>query len=332
VTGGSNPTCAGRQTTFSANPINGGTAPTFQWYLNGVAVPGATGISYGSSTFATGDSIYVEMVSNYACASSFTAKSPAAYIIAIPSMMPMVTKTITAGSNPGCEDSLIQFTANAVSGGAAPTFVWYLNGTPVSTGQVYSNTTANDGDVLWVRMIPSGIGSACYSRDSAFSDTTVLLRKATPALPMISFIGHNLVSDSANVQWYGPAGILPGATGATYTPRAPGIYYAVIRSPLCGTGQSNVLIVNPLSVGSYNMNGVSLAPNPTTGRLTINWSAPATTRITVYTPAGQAVLRDMATVTTNKVIDLSTLASGVYFVNLEDERGNTGTVRVTVAH
>ena len=155
----------------------------------------------------------------------------------------------------------------------------------------------------------------------------------TPALPVISFIGHLLVSDSGNnIQWYGPAGLLPGATGPTFRPVAQGAYYAVIGNRLCGTGKSNVLIVSPLAVGNYNTAGVQLYPNPTTGLLTITWDAPATTRITIYTPTGQVVQHDVATVTTRKVVDLSRLASGVYFVMLQDEQGQSGTVRVTVMH
>jgi hypothetical protein len=157
-------------------------------------------------------------------------------------------------------------------------------------------------------------------------------RRQRPNLPIISFIGHQLVSDSANVQWWGPAGLIPGATGTTYTPPVQGDYYAVIINPLCGTGKSNVLTVSPLTIGNYNMNGVQLFPNPTTGILTITWSTASTTRITVFTAAGKSILHDVATLSTRRQIDLSSLSSGVYFVQLQDESGKTGVVRVTLSH
>jgi len=332
VTSGSNPSCQGLPVTFTATPVNGGTAPAYRWFKNGV-VTGVTTSTYTSSTLSTGDSIYVELYSNYSCATTPLVNSPATYIVIIPNVTPSVSKSITAGSNPGCKDSLIQFTANTANAGSAPSYRWYVNGvfSGVTTA-VYNNTTAVTGDKIFVRAIPSGIGSACYSVDTVYSDTTTLTRLATPALPVISFIGHQLVADSSDVTWYGPAGLLPGGISQTYTPTVQGSYYAIIQNALCGGGKSNVLIVSPLMVGTYNMSGVQMVPNPTTGKVTISWTTPGTTRITVFTPSGQAIMQDVATVTNQKVLDLSNLASGIYFVMLQDEHGNSGTMKVTLTH
>jgi hypothetical protein len=251
-------------------------------------------------------------------------------MIVVPTVTPLVSKTITVGSNPGCINDPIQWTANPVNGGVTPAYRWFLNGNPVSVTNIYTNVTGVSGDKIWVRMIASG--ASCYVTDTAYSDTTILDRRPVPNTPVISYIGGMLVSDSANVQWYGPAGLMPGATGPTFNPSVIGDYYAVIPNPLCGTGKSNVLTISPLMVGSYNMSGVQLFPNPTTGLLNISWNTPSTTRITVYTPAGQVVMSDVASVTTRKVVDMSRLASGVYFVVLKDESGKSGAVRVTVTH
>lgn len=331
VTGGSNPTCVGKPIKFTATPTNGGTAPTYRWFVNGVFVSGATGPNF-TSTLNNGDSVYAELTSNYACATAATVYSSALYITVIPNITPTVTTTITKGSNPGCKDSLLQFTANPSNAGATPTYTWYRNGTQVSTNQVYNNTNGVTGDMIWVRIIPSGIGSACYTTDSGFSSVTTLVRLETPNNPIISFIGHDLVSDSANVIWYGPAGLLPGGISQTYTPTVQGNYFAVIPNALCGGGKSNVLIVSPLMISNYALTGVKLFPNPTTGLLNITWNAPSTTKIKIYTPSGKVVMEDVATLSTKKQMDLSRLASGVYFVNLQNENGESGTVRVTVIH
>jgi hypothetical protein len=320
----------GRLVTFTASPSNAGILPNYQWYINRVPVPGATGGSFITNSLKNGDSVTAEVERSFTPFDS--AFSPAIYMVVVPNVTPMVTKAITAGANPGCRDSLIRFTATATNAGLAPTYRWYLNGITVGTAQTYSNTTADSGDLIWVRIIASGSAVACYSNDTAYSDTTVLIRKPTPANPVISFIGHLLVSDSANVQWYGPAGIIPGATGPVFRPTVQGTYYALIPSPLCGTGKSNTLVVFPLSVGNTPLNGVELYPNPTTGLLTITWGRPTTSRITVLTSTGQALMHEVATLASRKEIDLSKLPSGLYFLSLQDEHGQKGTVQVTVKH
>lgn len=333
VTGGSNPTCAGRNVTFTATPVNGGTAPTYQWYVNGSVVTGATGVNFSTNVLGNGDSVYVIMTSNFSCAASPTAKSPAIYMTVIPTVTPTVTKAITAGTNPGCIGDAVTFTATTTNAGTTPTYRWYYNGNPIPFATTATYTvTGNTGDQIWVRIIGANPAASCYTRDSAWSDTTVLDRRVRPNLPVISFIGHQLISDSANVQWWGPAGLIPGATGPVYTPTVQGDYYAVIVSPLCGTGVSNVLTVSPLTVGGYNMSGMQLYPNPTTGLITITWKAVTTTRFTVYTATGKALIHDVATLSTRKVLDLSALPSGSYFIVMQDESGKTGAVNVTVAH
>jgi hypothetical protein len=66
--------CAGTSVTFTASPINGGAAPTYQWYENGSPV-GTGGTTYTDANPTAGDSYYVVMTSNASCITSSTATS-----------------------------------------------------------------------------------------------------------------------------------------------------------------------------------------------------------------------------------------------------------------
>ncbi len=46
ITASVNPICAGTTVTFTATPVNGGSAPSWQWIKNGTPVPGATNSTY----------------------------------------------------------------------------------------------------------------------------------------------------------------------------------------------------------------------------------------------------------------------------------------------
>jgi hypothetical protein len=56
--------CAGTPITFTALPINGGAAPTYQWYNGLIAINGATSVTYTANTLANNDAIKVIMTSN----------------------------------------------------------------------------------------------------------------------------------------------------------------------------------------------------------------------------------------------------------------------------
>jgi len=58
---------AGQADTLVAVVSNAGTAPAYQWALNGTNIPGANAPYYISSTFMNGDSVSVRVTSNAAC-------------------------------------------------------------------------------------------------------------------------------------------------------------------------------------------------------------------------------------------------------------------------
>jgi len=66
ITASASPLYSDVPVTFTAIPVHGGSAPTYQWKVNGSVVAGATGSSY-TYTPATGNSVYCVMTSNYPC-------------------------------------------------------------------------------------------------------------------------------------------------------------------------------------------------------------------------------------------------------------------------
>src|SRR6185295_14827984 len=69
-----NPVCNGTTVTFTATPTDGGTAPSYQWQVNGANV-GTNSDTYSSSTLADGDVVTVIMTSNANCLTTPTATS-----------------------------------------------------------------------------------------------------------------------------------------------------------------------------------------------------------------------------------------------------------------
>jgi gliding motility-associated-like protein len=74
--------CAGLPVTFTSEQTNGGSDPTYQWYVNGNKV-GSDSTAFTSATLSNGDSVYCIMISHLACSSPDT--SGKLYTVVYPS-------------------------------------------------------------------------------------------------------------------------------------------------------------------------------------------------------------------------------------------------------
>jgi len=111
-TTGANPLCAGESATFTATPNNGGGAPTYQWYLDGTLIAGATNPTYTTTTLTDGQIVTCIMTSNLAGVVGNPATSNA-----ITMTVNAVPATPTASSNtPVCAGTTINLTTATVSG------------------------------------------------------------------------------------------------------------------------------------------------------------------------------------------------------------------------
>src|SRR5690606_33637166 len=131
ITGGpAGSICSGSSVTYTANPTNGGTTPTYQWQVNGADVPGETGSTFTSTTLADGDVVSVVMTSNDLCADPITANASLHDALPISSVTPSVA--ITGGpAGSICSGSSVTYTANPTNGGTTPTYQWQVNGVDV---------------------------------------------------------------------------------------------------------------------------------------------------------------------------------------------------------
>ncbi len=148
LTSGTNPTCAGATVTFTANPTNGGSAPSYAWTVNGTAA-GSNAATFTTTSLTAGAIVACTMTSNSACATSTTASSNSITMGVNPSVAPAVSIALTAGTNPSASGASVTFTATPTNGGTAPSYQWKVNGTNVGTNSAtYTTTTLTNGAVV----------------------------------------------------------------------------------------------------------------------------------------------------------------------------------------
>ncbi|WP_219899070.1 PKD-like domain-containing protein [Pontibacter ummariensis] len=146
-----NTICAGTSVTFTATPTNGGSAPSYQWKLNGSNV-GSNSAAYTSSTLTSGDKVSVVMTSN---ASPCLTGSPATS-----NEVTMVVNAKPAGSNSTaviCSGQETDIPLSSSVAGAAYTWTATLLASP-SGGEVtgFSSCNSSCGASIKQRLINSG--------------------------------------------------------------------------------------------------------------------------------------------------------------------------------
>ncbi len=92
-TSGNNPSCAGQTLTFIALATNGGSAPVYQWKVNGVNT-GLNSNVFSFSSFVNASIVTCQLTSNQICASSTSAISNSINLVVNP------LPTVNAGSYP----------------------------------------------------------------------------------------------------------------------------------------------------------------------------------------------------------------------------------------
>jgi Secretion system C-terminal sorting domain len=135
--------CNGTIDTFKAIPVNGGSAPTYTWTLNGAfAAYGSTYVHMPSN----GDIVQVSMTSNASCAipatvSSFVSMNVKANII----------PTVVVNAFPGTtiiNGTTENLSAVIINGGVAPTYQWLVNGVIAAGANTpsFSTNAFHNGD------------------------------------------------------------------------------------------------------------------------------------------------------------------------------------------
>jgi gliding motility-associated-like protein len=163
IAASSNPVCAGTSVTFTATPTNGGTAPAYQWKVNGTN--SGTNSSTFSYTPSNHDAVTCVLTSNVMCPTN----NPATSNTVTMTVDPVVGVSVSVSASPSgpiCAGTSVTFTATPVNGGSSPLYQWKVNGTNAGTNSsTFSYTPANN-DAVTVELTSN---ATCTSGNPATS-------------------------------------------------------------------------------------------------------------------------------------------------------------------
>jgi hypothetical protein len=187
-----NTICAGTQVTYTAHPVNGGTMPAYQWYINDIAA-GGNAATYTSSTFSNSDKIACSMATNASCATPATVTSVADTLHVNPVLAPSITVAANT-SDTICAGTRVTFTASVTHEGPAPVYQWKKNNNLVGTNSsTYSDSLLQHNDQITCTLLSNALCANPATTSSAAKIMSVR-STAAPAITVYSNTGTTICS------------------------------------------------------------------------------------------------------------------------------------------
>jgi gliding motility-associated-like protein len=173
--------CAGQSIDFTATPNSVNTGDVIQWFINGIAVTGGTGLLFSSNTLNNNDQITAVFTPSSSCLAGQTATSNIILITVNPTVTPTIS--INATSTQICVGENVTFNAIISGGGSNPQVQWFINGNAVAgaTSTSFSTSTLANTEQISAQITSN---SPCASPNTANSNVLVMsvLPIATPTI------------------------------------------------------------------------------------------------------------------------------------------------------
>lgn len=333
-----NTLCANSQVTITASAANAGSSPVYQWFRNGTITQSGDNATLVVHSPANNDVISVLLTSNESCVARTTVSSNEINLIVNPITKPEGRISL---SEKACVED--EFTATvALSSLTTPLSSWVTlyqldnpdKATPLGTllfeGKPLtwkvSATRPFIAKKYFARITPP---SSMPCSTVADTDTAQSKQEQMPASVITAqgiYLNSNYQEATTNYQWQIHNGNswqdITGSSNQQYIPEKAGTYRLLAIRGTCTSTSNEIRITKDPEIAIY--------PNPATDNLNIGPLKKETKwlYLSIANSAGKTVVARYNIQNQEKVvIPVRTLASGLYYILLENAEGVKNTYR-----
>ena len=213
---GSNPRCTSSPNTtltYEAFAINGGSTPTYEWFVDGNSA--GTGKQYTSSSLTNNQIIYCKVISSLTCVRQNTYFTRPDTIKVTDKVNSGITISVSGDILACFAKSPLIFSANVVNGGDNPDIKWFRNRTFTGiTGSTYQSDSVANGERIYAQLTSN---LECSNQNGVVIRSDSITRRTrntiTPEVT-ISFTG--ITNDDCSSKKYNfTANVLNGGNNPT---------------------------------------------------------------------------------------------------------------------
>lgn len=312
-----NNTCAGSTVIFTSNATNGGSNPSYKWFVNGNQVAGQTASSFSTSSLTNNAQVYCKITSNIDCPLIPEVTSDTITISVVNSLVASVS--ITASDTDFCDGDLIEFNATSTNGGSFPVYEWSINGIAISAGSISPTITLpnlNDNDTVTCLFISS---ESCVTQSNVSSSPIIVTVNELPNAT-INVAGNVLSAEpSDSYQWYDCANnsAIFGENNSSYTVNVNGDYKVVVTSQAGCSDTSICVNVSFVASKDITLTQLYISPNPFFNevKISIN-SIVENMQVEVFSIDGKSIIKKQIE-SNNEILPLDYLSNGVYYLRIK---------------
>lgn len=299
--------CSGSIITFSANPVNGGSSPSYSWTLNGNPI--GTNTSSFTSQSITSDCVFgITMTSNDNCANGATATTTFPITVYPPSVL--LTSSTPSSCGGGASGSV---TVNITGGSPATSYLWDTN--PVATTATVTNLAGGTYNVVVTYGNGCTVtGSATVASSGITLSSSVIVGQSTIDNPTGS-ISINVAGGQGPYSYLwstNPVQVLNSATGLT-----AGSYSVIVTDATGCSTTFDFVVPSFVGIDDLTSENLEIYPNPTSNILFIkNNSSNSSINLTINDFSGKVLLKQGNLTNTIHQLDISEFSVGIYFLQI----------------